>query len=52
MPASASADLIKKLMPEELYEVKIYDKASHGLYLTHADQVMRDLLDFVVSVSK
>jgi hypothetical protein len=51
MPASASADLIKALVPDGLCEVKIYEQAAHGLYLTHAGRVMRDLLEFVVSVS-
>ena len=31
MPASCSADLIKKLMPEGLCEVKMYEKSSHGM---------------------
>jgi hypothetical protein len=51
MPASASADLIKKLVPGGLCEVKIYEKAAHGLYLTHAGQVMSDVLSFISSIS-
>lgn len=51
MPASASAHRVKELVPDELCELKIYEKAAHGLYLTHAEEVMRDLLRFVVSVS-
>lgn len=51
MPSSASADLIKDLMPKGLCEVRIYEKAAHGLYLTHAERVMEDLLNFIVSVS-
>jgi hypothetical protein len=51
MPASASALLIKDLVPKGLCEVKIYKKAAHGLFLTHADKVIEDLLQFIVSVS-
>jgi hypothetical protein len=50
MPASASTDLIKKIMPEGLCEVKIYERAAHGLYLTHAGQVMNDLLAFLTAL--
>jgi pimeloyl-ACP methyl ester carboxylesterase len=28
-------------------ELKIYDGAPHGLFLTHAEQVNRDLLNFI-----
>lgn len=52
MPASASARLIEKLVPNGLCEVKMYEKAAHGLYYTHAERVMEDLLGFIVSVSK
>jgi pimeloyl-ACP methyl ester carboxylesterase len=45
MPASASAKLTEKLVPHA--EVKIYEKAAHGLYLTHADQVIKDIVGFV-----
>ncbi|ETN45903.1 uncharacterized protein HMPREF1541_00084 [Cyphellophora europaea CBS 101466] len=51
MPASASAHLIEKLVPVDLCEVKIYEKAAHGLYLTHAGQVMEDILRFVSTAS-
>ena len=49
MPASASAQIMEKLVPEGLCEVKIYEKAAHGLYLTHAGKVLEDILGFVVS---
>ncbi|TKA64310.1 hypothetical protein B0A49_07094 [Cryomyces minteri] len=45
MPLEASTDIIKKIMPRT--QVKIYKKAGHGLYLTHAGQVLQDLLKFV-----
>jgi hypothetical protein len=28
-------------------KVKIYEKAAHGMYLTHAEQVVEDLLAVV-----
>ena len=45
MPAEASALIIPKLARQA--QVKIYEKAAHGMYLTHADQVLRDILNFV-----
>lgn len=45
MPAEASASLIPQLAKQA--RVKIYNKAAHGLYLTHANEVLRDILDFV-----
>ena len=51
MPASASAYLIEKLVPSGLCEVKVYEKAAHGLYLTHAAKVMEDILAFISAAS-
>ncbi len=48
MPAEASADLIPQLAKQ--VQVKIYEKAAHGLYLTHADQVLKDILAFVFGI--
>ena len=45
MPASCSASFIPKYVQQA--EVKIYENAAHGLYLTHTDQVLRDILGFV-----
>lgn len=45
MPSSASADHIPVLARQA--KVKIYEKAAHGLYLTHADQVLEDIFEFV-----
>ena len=50
MPYDASAKIIKELIPEA--EVKVYEKAAHGMYLTHKDQVLKDMLEFVGKVSK
>lgn len=45
MPASCSADLVSQIVKHS--EVKIYKNAAHGMYLTHAEEVMRDILAFV-----
>lgn len=45
MPYEASSKIIKELVPGA--EVKLYEKAAHGLYLTHKKQVLEDLLKFV-----
>lgn len=44
MPYEASS-IIQELVPGA--EVKLYEKAAHGLYLTHKKQVLEDLLKFV-----
>lgn len=49
MPYEASSRLIGELVPGA--EVKVYEKAAHGLYLTHKGQVLEDLLGFVAKVS-
>ena len=51
MPASASAYLIEKLIPDGLCQVNMYEKAAHGLYLTHAGKVMGDILAFISAAS-
>lgn len=52
MPASASAYLVEKIIPKGLCQVKLYEKAAHGLYLTHAGKVMDDILAFISAASK
>lgn len=49
MPYEASSKLIKEIVPGA--EVKVYEKAAHGLYLTHKAQVLEDLLAFVAGLS-
>jgi pimeloyl-ACP methyl ester carboxylesterase len=44
-PAEATAHLIQQLASKA--EVKIYEKAAHGMYLTHAEKVLEDILTFV-----
>ncbi|KAH8879113.1 alpha/beta-hydrolase [Thozetella sp. PMI_491] len=48
MPKEASADCLKEMLPSA--ELKVYEKAGHGLYLTHAEQLLDDLLNFVRSI--
>ncbi|KAG9769664.1 hypothetical protein KCU88_g6810, partial [Aureobasidium melanogenum] len=45
MPADASANLIPQYAKQA--QIKIYKEAAHGLYLTHADEVLEDILGFV-----
>lgn len=52
MPASASAYLIEKIIPQGFCQVKLYEKAAHGLYLTHVGRVLDDILAFISVVSK
>ena len=49
MPYEASSKIINELIPAA--EMKVYQKAAHGLYLTHKDQVLKDVLEFVDKVS-
>lgn len=45
MPYEASSKIVKEIVPGA--EVKVYEKAAHGLYLTHRKQVVEDVLKFV-----
>ena len=45
MPPSISANLIGKHVKQA--EVKIFEKAAHGMYLTHAEKVLEEVLAFV-----
>ncbi|EXJ65738.1 uncharacterized protein A1O5_11266 [Cladophialophora psammophila CBS 110553] len=47
-PAEATANLIPNLAKHA--QIKIYEKAAHGMYLTHADQVAEDILAFVLGL--
>ena len=40
-----SANLIGEYVKQA--EVKIYEKAAHGLYLTHAEKLLEDTIAFV-----
>lgn len=45
MPAECSANIIPTLAKQA--QVKIYKNAAHGLYLTHANEVLEDIFAFV-----
>ncbi|CAI4212187.1 unnamed protein product [Parascedosporium putredinis] len=44
MPLEASAQIVKEMVP--WVDLKVYEKAGHGLYLTHSGQLMEDLVSF------
>ena len=48
MPAEASAMIVKDIVGRT--DLRIYEKAAHGLYLTHAERVMGDMLGFLRSI--
>jgi pimeloyl-ACP methyl ester carboxylesterase len=48
MPYEAGTKLIEGLLPHA--RVSMYERAGHGLYLTHAGRVVGEILDFVKSV--
>ncbi|KAL1847234.1 hypothetical protein VTK73DRAFT_10411 [Phialemonium thermophilum] len=50
MPLEASAALVKEMLPWS--ELKVYENAGHGLYLTHAKQVLDDIVEFVQSIPR
>ena len=47
-PYEATSKLVGEIMGNA--STKVYEKAGHGLYITHATQVMNDILHFVHSV--
>ncbi len=50
MPFEASANILKGILGDRA-DVRVYEKAAHGLYLTHQDKVMQDVLEFVNIIS-
>ncbi|RMZ87118.1 hypothetical protein DV736_g5650, partial [Chaetothyriales sp. CBS 134916] len=48
MPVQASVALVPKFAKQT--EVKLYEKAAHGLYQTHVQQLIDDILGFVKSL--
>ncbi|PKS05628.1 hypothetical protein jhhlp_008147 [Lomentospora prolificans] len=48
MPVEASAKIVKEMVP--WIQLKVYEKAGHGMYLTHSQQLMEDLLAFFNAV--
>jgi len=45
VPIATSADQAARLIPDNVY--KIYKDGSHGLNITHADQLNKDLIEFL-----
>jgi pimeloyl-ACP methyl ester carboxylesterase len=45
VPIKASGALTAKALPGAQY--KVYDGAPHGLYITHKDDLNRDLVSFI-----
>lgn len=50
MPYEAGTKLIETLVPNT--QVNMYEKAGHGLYLTHAKKVIEDMLCFIKGIEK
>ncbi|GAB1312398.1 hypothetical protein MFIFM68171_02608 [Madurella fahalii] len=48
MPLEVSAAVVHELLPWS--QLKVYEKAGHGLYLTHAEKVLDDLLGFLAAI--
>ncbi|KAK0616553.1 Alpha/Beta hydrolase protein [Immersiella caudata] len=48
MPVEVSGGLVKGML--EWAVLRVYEGAGHGLYQTHAERVVRDVLEFVQSV--
>ncbi|KAK1754057.1 Alpha/Beta hydrolase protein [Echria macrotheca] len=48
MPIEDSAAVVKEMLPWST--LKVYERSGHGLYLTHAKQVLDDILEFVGSI--
>ncbi|KAL2140146.1 hypothetical protein VTI28DRAFT_4195 [Corynascus sepedonium] len=49
MPLETSAALVHKMLPWS--QLKVYKKAGHGLYLTHAQQTLDDILAFIKPIA-
>ncbi|KAK4119677.1 alpha/beta-hydrolase [Parathielavia appendiculata] len=49
MPPKTSAALVHQLVPWS--QLKVYEKAGHGLYLTHTQQVLDDMLAFMEPIA-
>lgn len=50
MPYEAGTKWIEALVPDT--RVSMYEKAGHGLCLTHAEKVVEEILDFVKGMKK
>lgn len=50
MPYEASTRIVKELVPR--MEVKVYEKTAHGMCVTHAQRVVRGVVEFVRALEK
>ena len=51
MPYDASGKIVADILRDRA-DAKLYEKAAHGLYLTHQECVLKDILGFVKMVHK
>jgi pimeloyl-ACP methyl ester carboxylesterase len=51
MPYEASGKIVADILGSRA-DTKIYEKAAHGLYVTHQERVLKDVLDFVRMIQK
>jgi non-heme chloroperoxidase len=49
MPYEASSKIVADILGHKA-DSRIYEKAAHGLYLTHQERVLKDILGFVVTI--
>ena len=49
-PYEATSKLVGELMPRA--DVQVYEKAAHGLYLTHAARLIEGIVGFVAKVGE
>ena len=50
MPFEASTEVVAAMVPET--DVRLYEKAGHWLYETHAQRVLEDIVGFVERVER
>ena len=49
MPYEASGKIVAGILGRTA-DTRIYEKAAHGLYLTHRERVLKDILEFVKAI--
>jgi non-heme chloroperoxidase len=51
MPYDASSKIVADILGHTA-DARIYEKAAHGLYLTHQEKVLQDILGFVTVIQE
>jgi non-heme chloroperoxidase len=51
MPYEASGKIVANILGHKA-DTKLYEKAAHGLYLTHQERVLKDILGFVTMIQE